>query len=109
MLPGRSTHEMLTRSVIMQRRIQKRVESGAPMVWLVASVLGLATVAAAATGSNITEYPAAMRFADELGGIVTGPDGALWFADSNGTNIGRITSAGRVTAKHPVPTPNSYP
>lgn len=29
--------------------------------------------------------------------ITTGPDGALWFTESKGTNIGRITTAGIIT------------
>ena len=38
---------------------------------------------------------------DRLAGIVTGPDGALWFADRGGA-IGRITTTGQVT-QYPLP------
>jgi len=41
-------------------------------------------------------------------GIITGPDGNLWFAESNGNQIGRITTAGVIT-EFPIPTANSYP
>ena len=37
-------------------------------------------------------------------GIAAGPDGALWFTESNGNKIGRITTAGVVT-EYPIPTP----
>ena len=32
-----------------------------------------------------------------LEGIVTGPDGALWFTEYNDDKIGRITTAGGIT------------
>src|SRR5580704_14981149 len=35
-------------------------------------------------------------------GITTGPDGALWFTEYNGNNIGRVTTTGQVT-EYPVP------
>ncbi len=41
-------------------------------------------------------------------GIVTGPDGALWFAEGISNRIGRITTAGVIT-EFPVLTPNSNP
>ena len=40
--------------------------------------------------------------------ITAGPDGALWFTESNGNNIGRITTSGSIT-EYPLPTPGSYP
>jgi NAD(P)-dependent dehydrogenase (short-subunit alcohol dehydrogenase family) len=33
----------------------------------------------------------------ELGGIITGPDGALWFAEETTGQIGRITTSGAIT------------
>jgi virginiamycin B lyase len=41
-------------------------------------------------------------------GITVGPDGALWFTESEGNNIGRITIAGAIT-EYPVPTGDSVP
>jgi virginiamycin B lyase len=40
--------------------------------------------------------------------ITTGPDGALWFTEQTGNNIGRITVEGSFT-EYPIPTPNSAP
>lgn len=40
--------------------------------------------------------------------IVAGADGNLWFTESNGNRLGRITTAGVVT-EFPVPTPQSAP
>lgn len=40
--------------------------------------------------------------------IVAGPDGALWFTESNGNKIGRITTTGQIT-EFTVPTPGSGP
>jgi len=41
--------------------------------------------------------------------FTTGPDGALWFTEGNTNKIGRITTAGAVTAEYPIPTTTSYP
>jgi streptogramin lyase len=41
-------------------------------------------------------------------GIVTGPDGNLWFTEASGKKIGRITPLGTVT-EFPVPTAGSRP
>ena len=41
-------------------------------------------------------------------GITTGPDGALWFTEYSGDNIGRVTTAG-VFAEFPIPSANSQP
>ena len=40
--------------------------------------------------------------------ITTGPDGALWFAESSANKIGRITTAGVIT-EFPIPTAGSFP
>src|SRR5258708_30383432 len=40
-------------------------------------------------------------------GILTGPDGALWFTESDVRRIGRITTAGVNTA-FPIPTPLTF-
>ena len=42
------------------------------------------------------------------GGIVAGPDDALWFTEGTGNAIGRITPDGHVS-EYPLPTPNSNP
>jgi len=40
--------------------------------------------------------------------ITPGPDGALWFTETWGNSIGRITTAGKAT-EYPLPTPDSFP
>jgi streptogramin lyase len=39
--------------------------------------------------------------------ITTGPDGALWFTESHGDQIGRITTNGEVT-EYPIPTAGAF-
>lgn len=70
------------------------------------AVSGLALVSLAA-GQSITEFgvPTADSF---LSGITVGPDGALWFAEEDGNNIGRITTAGVVT-EFAIPTAGCQP
>ena len=41
-------------------------------------------------------------------GIAAGPDGNLWFAETNGNQIGRITTSGPIT-EFPIPTADSRP
>jgi virginiamycin B lyase len=40
--------------------------------------------------------------------IAVGPDGALWFTEAYGNNIGRITTGGSIT-EYPVPTAGAQP
>jgi virginiamycin B lyase len=40
--------------------------------------------------------------------IAAGPDGALWFSEDNGNNIGRIATAGAIT-ETAIPTARSFP
>jgi virginiamycin B lyase len=60
-----------------------------------------------ATAQTVTEFriPTA---ASRPGGITTGPDGAIWFVETSGNKIGRITTEGVIT-EYPIPTPNSAP
>ena len=60
-----------------------------------------------ATGA-ITQFSLADQPFEGLSGIVTGPDGALWFTGPASNVIGRITTAGRATS-FPIPTHNSVP
>ena len=57
------------------------------------------------SSSNTTEHriPTPHSYPVE---IVTGPDGALWFTESSGNNIGRITTNGQIT-EYPVGTDSS--
>ncbi len=70
------------------------------------AVLILAILGAALTGTLhgqvAIEFP--IPTADSLPiGIAAGPDGALWFTESAGNKIGRITTAGSIT-EFPIPT-----
>jgi virginiamycin B lyase len=60
-----------------------------------------------ATSGTITEYPVTTA-GSQPNGITAGPDGALWFTEYTGNNIGRITTAGVIT-EYPVPTADSGP
>src|SRR6202043_2289566 len=61
--------------------------------------IGRITTAGALTLYPINTLPSAL-----VGGITTGPDGALWFTEPHdgGNFIGRITTAGVVT-QYPIP------
>jgi len=41
-------------------------------------------------------------------GVISGPDGNLWFTEANRDKIGRITTSGQIT-EFPIPTTNSAP
>ena len=66
------------------------------------------------TTSGVSPRPASLRSSRSLQAasaparITTGPDGNLWFTETNGNNIGRITTAGVVT-EFPIPTVGSDP
>src|ERR1700693_2055878 len=64
-------------------------------------------LAAVASGQPVTEFPVPTANALPVG-IVSGPDGALWFTELLGNKIGRITTAG-VIIEFPLPTPGSGP
>jgi streptogramin lyase len=55
----------------------------------------------------ITEFPI-LTPGSQPEGIVTGPDGNLWFAEQAANQIGRMTPAGVVT-EFPIPTAASWP
>ena len=59
------------------------------------------------TPNNFTEYPIPTSGSQpQL--ICTGPDGNLWFCESVGNNIGKITPSGVIT-EYPVPTAGAGP
>ena len=64
-------------------------------------LLGLSTAPAWAAAGTITEFP--LPTAGRLpAGITAGPDGNLWFTESLGDNIGRITPKGHIK-EFPIP------
>ena len=62
----------------------------------------LQKIIAQAPNPQLVEYKIPTS-ASEPGGIVAGPDGALWFVETAVNKIGRISTAGVVT-EYPVPT-----
>lgn len=54
---------------------------------------------------SFTSFPIAARLE---GDIAAGPDGAIWFTESDDNKIGRITTDG-IVSEYSIPTPNSYP
>ncbi len=59
------------------------------------------------TGGVISEFPLP-RDGRNPTGIAAGPDGALWFTETDGNRIGRITTAGAIT-EYPLPRAGSFP
>src|SRR5687768_14986637 len=81
--------------------------------WILVSTIALAALPALASpplergGVTITQFPVPTGNSRPYT-IVPGPDGALWFTESNGDKIGRITPSGQIT-EYPVPTAASGP
>jgi virginiamycin B lyase len=69
--------------------------------------IAFALIPASAAHGQITEFPVPTSGARPYT-IVAGPDGNLWFTESNGNKIGRITPEGVIT-EYPVPTSDSAP
>ncbi|HEX2736951.1 MAG TPA: hypothetical protein VHP57_02330, partial [Acidimicrobiia bacterium] len=77
------------------------------VIALVASGLVFAPAAHANPAGTIVEFP--VTAASGPAGMVTGPDGNLWFAELAGDAIGRfVPSTGEVT-DFPTPTAGSSP
>src|SRR5216683_3192523 len=67
----------------------------------------LSTGTAHAAVGTITEYPIPTG-SSEPTGITAGPDGNLWFTESNANKVAKVTPSG-VFTEYPVPTLNSQP
>jgi streptogramin lyase len=67
-----------------------------------AGLLSLSSAPAWAAAGTITEFPLPLGSGDPIG-ITTGPDGNLWFTAMSGNAIGRITTAGSLTALFHLP------
>jgi sugar lactone lactonase YvrE len=59
------------------------------------------------TSGVFTEYPIPTAGATPFG-IAAGPDGNLWFTESNGNKVAKVTTAG-VFTEYPIPTAGSLP
>ena len=81
--------------------------------WFAASVAvcaGVGTLPAlAAATPGVTEYSAGISAGSQPRGITAGHDGNLWFTESSGNRMGRITLTGVVTEFSAGITPDSYP
>jgi virginiamycin B lyase len=76
-----------------------------PMAPAAATEAPTATEAPAAAAPILVEHEIPTKGA-RAGGLVTGPDGAIWFVETGKNQIGRITMDGTVT-EFPLPTANS--
>src|SRR5438128_2358664 len=65
-------------------------------------LLSLSSATAWAKVGTITEFPVPTS-SSHPAGITAGPDGNLWFTESNANQIGRITTSGGFT-EFPLPT-----
>ncbi len=64
-------------------------------------------MAAGAFAQTTVEFPIPTPSSETVS-ITQGPDGNLWFTESQGNKVGRITPSGTIT-EFPVPTPAAYP
>src|ERR1700733_8344692 len=62
-------------------------------IWMVGTNNGVSSIARMTTEGVFTEWPT-ITPNDGYGGIVAGPDGALWFTEPSVNQIGRITTSG---------------
>lgn len=60
------------------------------------------------TTYNITEFQLPPTGNANPARIAAGPDGAMWFTESNSNKIGRITTKGKIT-EYPIPTASATP
>jgi virginiamycin B lyase len=74
------------------------------------SYMGRITLRGSTPGGEITEYPLPPSSVIDrgMGGIVTGPDGNLWFTEQGLNGIGRMISP-TIANDYPIPMPGSYP
>src|SRR5216683_911350 len=75
---------------------------------LIGALIALvALLASAASAATINEFTVPTASGGPRG-IAAGPDGALWFTETNGNKIGRITTGGTVS-EVTIPTAGSQP
>jgi len=74
---------------------------------LLATFLGACCGSSGGGTGTVTEFPTPTTDSAPWG-IAAGPDGNLWFTETNGNKIGRITTSGTIT-EFPLPTAGSGP
>src|SRR5450759_3239798 len=88
--------------------IGSRLKITAAFLALLLVVAALLPLTAEAAGVTITEY-GGLTANSHPNGITLGPDGALWFTESNANRIGRIDPATQALTEYPVLTASSQP
>jgi virginiamycin B lyase len=76
-----------------------------PVVSVCMLLVGAASPTQAARRGKEFPVPTAASYPS---GITSGPDGNLWFTETDGNKIGRVTPSG-VFTEFPIPTANSSP
>lgn len=76
---------------------------GVKALWLTVVVASMTALLPGQAGVSVKAYSSA-----EAGRIAMGPDGALWFTETNAGKIGRITTDGVIT-EYAIPTANGFP
>ena len=68
--------------------------------WLPARLVALVALTSLArpAGAAVIDEFSIQSLGTRPAGIVAGPDGSLWFTEFAGSRIGRITTAGAITA-----------
>src|SRR4051812_33013113 len=79
--------------------VERATTSGGPFTTV-------ATMAVGTTGP--TEFSGGMSPSGAPQGVTAGPDGNVWFTETNANRVGRMTPAGVVTT-FAIPTPGSQP
>jgi virginiamycin B lyase len=85
----------------------RRVRVAFITVVLMSSGLLVSSGSARAATGDITEYPIPTSNSQPKG-ITAGPDGNLWFTESNGNKVAKVTTAGVVT-EYALPTAGADP
>ena len=88
------------------RNIKKWLEVGLIAVFLISSFVFFGNTTFAAP-YDVTDFvtPTASSYPN---GIVTGPDGNIWFTEYGGNNIAKLVISTGVITEFPVPTANSH-
>ncbi|KJU84370.1 virginiamycin B hydrolase (VGB) [Candidatus Magnetobacterium bavaricum] len=84
--------------------IMKHLRVFVLVLWILAIVL---VIPHTATGANMIEYAIPTGGSQPVD-ITSGPDGNLWFTESSGNKIGKITTAGSIT-EYTIPTGSGQP
>jgi streptogramin lyase len=105
--PGRcSIGRISTTGVIAEYELSHLVPHGITVgpdgnLWFAGSYSSTNKIGKITTAGTITEYPLPNK--GRVSEIAKGPDGRLWFTDSETNKVGKVTTSGAVT-EYPLPT-----